>query len=95
MELQRLIAINQHLSQANEAYARQISELKEKMESTRLLKMPASTALTCDTPYDLDMIELEHAYRGSVASLQLDCAESWVNWRAGECAMAREARTEV
>lgn len=95
MELQRLIAVNQHLSEANDAYARQISELKEKIESTRLLKMPASSALTCDTPYDVDMIEIEHSFGGSAASLQLDCAESWVRWRAGECTMSREARTEV
>jgi hypothetical protein len=95
MELQRLMAINQHLSEANEAYARQISDLKEKMQSTRLLKTPASSAMTYDTPYDLDMIELEHGFGGSVAFLQLDCAESWVHWQTGECATSREARTEA
>ena len=73
-----MIKINQSLSEANEAYARQISELKETIKSTKRLETPASSALTRDTPYDLDMLEFELGFEGRVASLQVDGGESWI-----------------
>ena len=94
-ELQRLITINQNLSEANEAYARQISELKETIESMKRSETPASSALARDTSYDLDMLEFELGFGGRVASLQLDGGESWLHWQEGERAMFREAKTQV
>jgi hypothetical protein len=91
-----LIEINQSLSEANEAYARQISELKETIKSTKRLEAPESSAQTPDTPYDLDMLEFELGFEGRVASLQVDDGgESWMYWREGEHAMFREAKTQV
>ena len=91
-----MIKINQSLSEANEAYARQISELKETIKSTKRLETPASSALTRDTSYDLDMLEFELGFEGKVASLQVDGGgESWIYWREGERAMFREAETQV
>jgi len=87
--------INQNLSEANEAYARQISELKETIESTKLLGTPAISALTCATLFRLDNLELEHGFGESVASLRVDCGEQWIHWQEGECARFREAKTGV
>jgi hypothetical protein len=90
-----LTAINQDLSEANEAYARQIFELKETIESMKRSETPASSALTCDTSYDLDMLEFELGFGERVSSLQMDGGESWIHWQEGESAMFREANTQV
>jgi len=90
-----LITINQNLSEANGAYARQISELKETIESMKRSETPVSSALACDTSYDLDMLEFGLGFGGRVASLQVDGWGSWVYWQEGERAMFREAMTQV
>ena len=80
-----MIAINQNLSEANEAYARQISELKKAIESTKLLGTHPSSAPTRDALFELDKLELEHDFGESLAALQVDCGESWIHWQEGEC----------
>jgi hypothetical protein len=90
-----LTTINQNLSEVNEAYARQISELKETIELMKRSETPASSALAYDTSYDLDMLEFELGFGGRVASLQVDGGESWLHWQGGERAMFREAKTQV
>ena len=92
-ELQRLLAINQYLSKANEAYAAQISDLKKTIESTKLLETPPSSAPTCDPFFELDELELEHGFADSLTSLQADCGESWIHWQEGDCMRLKETTT--
>jgi hypothetical protein len=56
------MAINQGLIKSNEAYARQISEVKKTTESVKLLEAPTSPRLAYDMLFDLDTLELEHGF---------------------------------
>jgi len=50
------MAINQGLMMSNEAYARQISELKKTIESMKLLETPPGSRLSYDMLFDLDRL---------------------------------------
>ena len=62
------MAINQGLMMSNEAYARQISELKKIMESMKLLETPPSSRLAYDMLFELNRLGLEHSFAESIPS---------------------------
>lgn len=62
------MAINQGLIESNEAYARQISELKKAIESVNLLETSPSSRLACGMLFDLDTLELEHGFAENIPS---------------------------
>ena len=62
------MAINHGLMMSNEAYARQISELKKTMESMKLLETSPSSRLACDMLVDLNRLGLEHGFAESIPS---------------------------
>jgi hypothetical protein len=69
-ELERLMAINQGLMMSNEAYARQISELKKAIDSMKLLETSPSSRLANDVLFDLDRLGLEYGFTESIPSAQ-------------------------
>jgi hypothetical protein len=62
------MAINQGLMMSNEAYARQISELKKTIESMKLLETPPGSRLSYDMLFDLDRLGFEHGFAESIPS---------------------------
>jgi len=62
------MAINQGLMMSNEAYARQISELRKTIESTKLLETPPSSRLAYNMLFGLDKPGLEHSFAESIPS---------------------------
>jgi hypothetical protein len=60
------MTINQGLMMSNEAYARQISELKKTIESTKLLETSPSSRLAHDMIFDLDRLGLEYGFAESI-----------------------------
>jgi hypothetical protein len=62
------MAINQGLMMSNEAYARQISELKKTIESTKLLETSPSSRLAYDMLFDSDRLGLEYGLAESIPS---------------------------
>jgi hypothetical protein len=69
-ELERVVVINQGLIVSNEAYARQISELKKTIESVKLLEAsPPSSGFAYGMPFDLDTLEPDHGFTEGIPSL--------------------------
>jgi hypothetical protein len=62
------MAINQGLMMSNEAYARQISELKKTIESTKLLETPPNSRLAYDMLFGSNKPGLEHGFAESIPS---------------------------
>jgi hypothetical protein len=62
------MAINQGLMMSNEAYARQISELKKTIESMKVLETPSSSRLAYDMLFDLNRLGFEHGFAESIPS---------------------------
>ena len=60
--------INQRLIESNEAYARQISELKKTAESMKLLETSPRSRFAYDMLFDLDRLALEHGFAESIPS---------------------------
>jgi hypothetical protein len=58
--------INQRLIESNEAYARQISELKKAAESMKLLETSPRSRFAYDMLFDLDRLALEHGFAESI-----------------------------
>ena len=68
------MAINQGLMMSNEAYARQISELKKAIDSTKLLETSPSSRLAYDMLFDLDRLGLEYGFTESIPGTQQSAA---------------------
>jgi len=55
------------LIESNEAYARQIPEVKKTTEATKLLKTSPRSRLAYDILFDLDRLELEHGFAENIS----------------------------
>lgn len=60
------MVINQRLIESNEAYARQISELKKTTEPMKLSETSPRSRLAYDMLFDLDRLELPHGFAESI-----------------------------
>lgn len=76
------MAIIQGLVMSNEAYARQISELKRTIESMKLSETPPSSRFAYDMVFDLDRLGLEHGFAESIPS-------TGENWESGMGTLTR------